>query len=553
MKHRSAPLPSRPAWRAHSILLSLALLLAAPASQAQSGEPAMGRAAWMSLAQGNVQLAPSDTRQWGSSETNRPLAQGDQLATRAGSRAELHVGSTALRLQGDSMLEFTRLDDYATQVKLTQGSLGLHLRELAPGERVEIDTPNLAFVATQPGEYRLDVDPNAGTTRVVVHSGGGTVYGANAEAMELSAAQQASFGGRNLAQTSAISRAWSDDFDRWATSRNQLDEQSISARYVSRDTTGYQQLDAYGDWSTDSTYGAVWFPRAVSVDWTPYRDGQWRWVAPWGWTWVDNAPWGFAPSHYGRWNQFGNRWGWVPGPRSARPVFGPGNVGFDGPGHRPDRPGTHWRPLRPGEPAPRPDRITLPLRPEPVRPSHIYPERDRPEQPRPWSRPGQVTPDTPRGNWTEPLRRDPQRPFERNPHDNDAARRWERDGNRGNNPAPGVPYQPQQPHRVQPSIGDNRVPDAPRQGGWEQPRANPGNTPSGVPYRPQRPQPSTGDNRAPEAPRPGGWQQPHNPPAARPQHPAEAAERMQRPQPSENRTGNAMPESVQGRFGMPSR
>ena len=23
--------------------------------------------------------------------------------------------------------------------------------------------------------------------------------------------------------------------------------------------------------------------------------------APWGWTWVDDAPWGFAPFHYGRW------------------------------------------------------------------------------------------------------------------------------------------------------------------------------------------------------------------------------------------------------------
>ena len=552
MKHTFAPLPRRHTLRANAVLLALTLLLVAPASQAQTGEPTLGRAAWMSLAQGNVQLAPSDTRQWGGLEANRPLAQGDQLATRAGSRAELHVGSTALRLQGDSMLEFTRLDDYATQVKLTQGSLSLHLRELAPGEQVEIDTPNLAFVASQPGEYRVDVDPNSGTTRVAVHSGGGTVYGANAEAIALSASQQASFGGRNLAQAGGISRAWSDDFDRWAATRSEQDERSISARYVSRDTTGYQQLDSYGDWSNDSTYGAVWFPRAVSVDWTPYRDGQWRWVAPWGWTWVDNAPWGFAPSHYGRWNQFGNRWGWVPGPRNTRPVYGPGYVGFDGPGHRAERPGTNWRPLRPGETAPRPDRITLPLRPEPVRPSNIYPGRDRPEQPRPWNRPDQVTPDTPRGGWTEPPRRAPR--------DNDDARRWERDGNRGNNPAIGVPYQPQQPNRVQPSIGDNRVPDAPRQGGWEQPRANPG-----VPYQPQRPQPSMGDNRAPEAPRQGGWQQPpranpapapqqpQNPPVARPQHPSQVMERPQAQQPREERTGNEMPESIRQRFGMPSR
>ena len=520
MKHPSAPLPHRHALRANGILLALALLLAAPASQAQSETP-LGRAAWMSLAQGNVQLAPSDTRQWGATETNRPLAQGDQLATRAGSRAELHVGSTALRLQGDSMLEFSRLDDYATQVKLTQGSLSLHLRELAPGEQVEIDTPNLAFVAAQPGVYRIDVDPNAGTTRVAVHGGGGTVYGANAEAASLGSAQQAVYVGRNLAQVQGAGTAWRDDFDRWAASRSQQDEQSISARYVSRNTTGYQQLDAYGDWSNDATYGAVWFPRAVSVDWTPYRDGQWRWVAPWGWTWVDNAPWGFAPSHYCRWNQFGNRWGWVPGPRNTRPVYGPGYVGFEGPGHRPEQPGANWRPLRPGETAPRPDRITLPLRPEPVRPSNIYPDRDRPDPQRPWNRPPQVAPDAARGGafggWTEPRRdqdRREQRPAERNPRDDNEGRRWERDGSQVNNPAPGVPYRPQRP------------PEAPpRQGGGDPPRAMPLPTP----------------------------QMPANPGMARPQHPAEAAERMQRQQPREARTGNEMPESVKERFGMPSR
>jgi hypothetical protein len=53
----------------------------------------------------------------------------------------------------------------------------------------------------------------------------------------------------------------------------------------------------------------------------------WRWVMPWGWSWVDDAAWGFAPSHYGRWASIPEtdsldpsapgpeRWGWVPGDR----------------------------------------------------------------------------------------------------------------------------------------------------------------------------------------------------------------------------------------------
>ena len=96
--------------------------------------------------------------------------------------------------------------------------------------------------------------------------------------------------------------------------------------------TGYEELDSYGDWVPDATYGNVWFPRVVPVGWAPYRYGQWRWVRPWGWTWVDHAPWGYAPFHYGRWVTIGDRWGWWPGGHHVRPVWAPALVGFVGGG-----------------------------------------------------------------------------------------------------------------------------------------------------------------------------------------------------------------------------
>jgi hypothetical protein len=65
----------------------------------------------------------------------------------------------------------------------------------------------------------------------------------------------------------------------------------------------------------------------------PYRYGRWGYVAPWGWTWIDEAPWGFAPFHYGRWVFVGGGWGWVPGVIVPRPVFAPALVAwFGGPG-----------------------------------------------------------------------------------------------------------------------------------------------------------------------------------------------------------------------------
>ena len=72
---------------------------------------------------------------------------------------------------------------------------------------------------------------------------------------------------------------------------------------------GYYDLDDYGDWQSDPDYGEVWIPRGVAVGWAPYHVGHWVYIAPWGWTWVDEEPWGFAPFHYGRWAYVGGSLG----------------------------------------------------------------------------------------------------------------------------------------------------------------------------------------------------------------------------------------------------
>jgi len=121
-----------------------------------------------------------------------------------------------------------------------------------------------------------------------------------------------------------------DSFDRYSISRDQRLERSASLRFVNDDLIGYADLDQYGSWSANRNYGNVWFPTQVSSDWAPYRDGHWVWQEPWGWTWVDDAPWGFAPSHYGRWVSVSNRWGWIPGPRTSRSIYAPALVAFVG-------------------------------------------------------------------------------------------------------------------------------------------------------------------------------------------------------------------------------
>ncbi len=125
--------------------------------------------------------------------------------------------------------------------------------------------------------------------------------------------------------------------------------------YIPREVVGYQQLDPYGSWAQDPSYGAVWYPRVTVADWAPYRYGHWEWISPWGWTWIDDAPWGFAPFHYGRWAMIGSRWAWVPGRMGPRPVYAPALVAFVGGGgvnfslSIGGGDGIGWFPLGPGE------------------------------------------------------------------------------------------------------------------------------------------------------------------------------------------------------------
>jgi len=308
----------------------LVLAFGAAAAQAQQDVDPPARVASLSVIEGSVVFAPAGETEWVDAVLNRPLTRGDRLWTDRGARAELHLGSAVLHLDNQTFLDVTDLDDDVLQVSLNEGTVNARVRELARNENFEIDTPQLAFRAKGPGDYRVDVDPAQGTTRVTVRSGSVLVYGANGQAQELVGGQVVTFAGTDLDRINVQASLVPDGFDRWAADRNRAEDESIAARYVPREVVGYQQLDTYGSWAMDASYGAVWYPRVTVVDWAPYRYGHWEFIAPWGWTWIDDAPWGFAPFHYGRWAMIGSRWAWVPGRIGPRPVYAPALVVFVG-------------------------------------------------------------------------------------------------------------------------------------------------------------------------------------------------------------------------------
>jgi hypothetical protein len=330
-----------------TLIAAAALTLAAQAAVAQEAPPdnppaatqntgntdPPGRVARLNYTQGAVTTEPAGATDWAYAQINRPLTTGDQLWNDQNARSEMHIGSTAVRLGQATSLDILNLDDNTAQLKVAQGTLSARVRELPPGSSYEIDTPNLALGLNGPGDYRVDVAPDGSSTTVTVRSGSATVYGDNGQ-VPVAEGQQIRFEGTNLQQAADNGAPGLDGFDQWAASRDAAEDRSVSARYVSRDVPGYEDLDANGTWRSSPQYGEVWTPNAVPAGWAPYHDGHWVWQAPWGWTWVDDAPWGFAPYHYGRWAYVDDSWAWVPGPVvvSEPPVYAPALVAFVGGG-----------------------------------------------------------------------------------------------------------------------------------------------------------------------------------------------------------------------------
>ena len=311
--------------RAFAFAVSVALL--AFSDWANADPPS--RVARLGYMAGSISFSPAGENDWSQARINRPLTTGDRLWTNTRSRAEIQIGGAVVRMHGETSLSILNLNDRIAQLQLTQGTLNVRVRRLDRSQVFEIATPNLAFTLRQPGEYRIEVDPDGNATEIIVRRGQGEVYGEGASYL-IDSQQSYRFTGTDLRDVEYISSQRPDEFDRWSNDRDRRIDNSTSARYVSQDVVGYEDLDTNGNWRVDATYGNVWYPNRVASGWAPYRDGHWAWVDPWGWTWVDDAPWGFAVSHYGRWTNLRGTWGWVPGPVRTRAYYAPALVAFVG-------------------------------------------------------------------------------------------------------------------------------------------------------------------------------------------------------------------------------
>jgi hypothetical protein len=314
----------------------------------------------VSAVDGSVSVRPATGGAWADSGINEPVAAGMAVRTGAQGRAALRIGAEAVALAPGSEIDIAQLDASGTQLVLRHGRIGVRLSRLDPARSIEIDMPRGGAWLLTPGEYDITAGDERAAGRVAVLDGRARFVGKGLDSAVERGSAAALSGSDPVIAT--IDTAAPDAFVEWWRSATAEPADPPALQYVPAAMTGYDALDEHGTWRRIAGIGPVWTPNTVPEGWAPYRFGHWRHVAPWGWTWIDEMAWGFAPSHYGRWTRIRGRdddepehWGWVPGKIVANPGYMPAAVAFLGTAgvglSYPDAfsPAVAWFPLAPGE------------------------------------------------------------------------------------------------------------------------------------------------------------------------------------------------------------
>jgi len=323
-----------------------------PPAEAQAPTPSADvTPARVSYSNGEVSFWRPGAQDWTPATLNTPLAPGDVLYAGRGGNVEIQVGPLAfVRATNGTQIGLDNQEPGFVQLRVTGGEAAVDVRQLPPGSTIEVDTPNAAFTIDRPGYYRAGVAQDS-TTFTIHRGGSATMTPAGGAAAPIGADQQVVLTGTDSPQVAIGAAPQLTAWDNWNYQRTDYLLRPASARYVSSGVYGAEALDQHGSWRTVESYGTVWVPAGVPADWVPYSTGRWIWDPRFGWTWLDDAPWGWAPYHYGRWVFVGSYWAWAPGPVIVRPVYAPALVVFLGGlsvsvGVRP----LCWAPLGWGEP-----------------------------------------------------------------------------------------------------------------------------------------------------------------------------------------------------------
>lgn len=308
------------------VFLSIQLLAQPNGTEPDYENDVVARVARITFIKGDVNVKRSDGQSWERASTNLPLTEGDIVTTGRDSRFEIQFDRhTYMWVAENSYLKLTTLRDNGVAVSLSEGTTTVKAYKFDKAQAYfEIDAPQTTVSLQKNGLYRIDAgNANSDFVRVTVGDGGLARIYSNDSGFSLRSGRSArinltgDFAG-DLETSEAANYA--DDWDSFVASRDsriaRLLRNENDDRYYNDDIYGADELSDYGEWINTAAYGRVWRPNKNSIggypNWSPYRYGRWVWVSPFGWTWVNDEPWGWATYHHGRWIHQDGDWCWTP-------------------------------------------------------------------------------------------------------------------------------------------------------------------------------------------------------------------------------------------------
>ena len=284
------------------------------------------RVARISFVRGEAKIRHADGGDWEKIALNLPVVEGDEIATEADSRVEIQFDNFQhLRLAENSFLKVVTLKDEGIALSLSLGTMSVRITEFDKDRAFfEVDAPKTTVAFQKAGAYRIDAG-KAGDAEIrmtVTEGGEARIYSDNAGfTLKNNRSARVFIDGTNAGEYEAADAArFADEFDTWALDRDSVIAKRLKDAYYNtyydNDIYGADDLNGYGDWIHTSKYGYVWRPYSTAInvyaDWSPYRYGHWRWIPPFGWTWINDEPWGWATYHHGRWFYDAGYWYWSP-------------------------------------------------------------------------------------------------------------------------------------------------------------------------------------------------------------------------------------------------
>jgi hypothetical protein len=340
----------------HSATAILPALLLAAALNAQTDDQSSAprpvskvRIVRLSQVKGEVQMDRAMGRGLEPAIANLPIVEGSRLETGNGVAEIEFEDNSTLRVTGDSVVEFPKLDRLPggtteSAVRLVKGMAYVSLMK-SPGSEFNLLFGEQSVRLAASSHVRLEVGEKQ--AKLAVLEGTVTIEGPSG-VTEVARKNTATFALPGSGQPTIAKNIGAGPYDAW--DHNAADYHARSAMTAFGNSPyafGTDDMSYYGSFVDAPGCGSMWRPYFASAAWYPYSTGAWAWYQGAGYSWVSSYPWGWTPYHYGTWAFCPDMgWGWTPGGawtglNNVASVTGPNS-----PGHLPTAPP---RPPRVGE------------------------------------------------------------------------------------------------------------------------------------------------------------------------------------------------------------